>query len=355
MTNKTLKLVAGVGASSLLAGGMLVGAAQANAPAQIAAAGTAAGAIDPGPGPRIRVITDNDYSGDPDGLVQLAHLLLSPSVDLRAVVGSHLAPGDPFDPSDQTATNAAKKADEVIALAGKAGTISAVAGSNAALADRRTPDGSAGAQAIIDEAMRADTSGPLYVLVGGGLTDLASAYLEQPKIAKRIVAIWIGGPEHKGLASPPPEASEVEYNTAIDVNAARVVFDSPIPLWQVPRDAYRQALASYPELQANLTGSDLGNYLYSALDGIRTLAASAGLNIGETYILGDNPLVLLSALQSSFQADPSSSFYTSLRAPRIDKDGQYVPNRRGRTIRVYTQIDNRLMFDDLFAKVKLAS
>ena len=40
--------------------------------------------------PRLRVITDNDYSGDPDGLVQLAHLLLSPSVDVRAVLGSHL-------------------------------------------------------------------------------------------------------------------------------------------------------------------------------------------------------------------------------------------------------------------------
>ena len=52
---------------------------------------------------RIRVIIDNDFSGDPDGLVQLAHHLLSPSVDIRAVTGLHLRPGDPFDPSDVTA------------------------------------------------------------------------------------------------------------------------------------------------------------------------------------------------------------------------------------------------------------
>lgn len=30
---------------------------------------------------RLGGISDNDYSGDPDGLFQLAHHLLSPSVD----------------------------------------------------------------------------------------------------------------------------------------------------------------------------------------------------------------------------------------------------------------------------------
>ena len=40
--------------------------------------------------PRIRVVVDNDFSGDPDGLVQLAHHALSPSVDLRLVDDSLL-------------------------------------------------------------------------------------------------------------------------------------------------------------------------------------------------------------------------------------------------------------------------
>ena len=39
--------------------------------------------------PRPRVICDNDLGGDPDGLVQLAHHLLSPSVDLCAVLTTH--------------------------------------------------------------------------------------------------------------------------------------------------------------------------------------------------------------------------------------------------------------------------
>ena len=53
----------------------------------------------PAAGPRFRVISDNDYAGDPDGLYQLAHHALSPSVELRAVIGSHLAVDDPFDRS----------------------------------------------------------------------------------------------------------------------------------------------------------------------------------------------------------------------------------------------------------------
>jgi len=57
--------------------------------------------------PRARVIIDNDFSGDPGGLVQLAHHVLSPSVEIRAIIGSHLKPGDPFDQSRQTAADAA--------------------------------------------------------------------------------------------------------------------------------------------------------------------------------------------------------------------------------------------------------
>src|ERR687886_9475 len=81
--------------------------------------------------PRFRVIIDNDFSGDPDGLFELVHHLLSPSVDVRAVIGSHLAPGDPFDPSSQQATNAYRRALEVLRLMGLTGRIQAYPGANA--------------------------------------------------------------------------------------------------------------------------------------------------------------------------------------------------------------------------------
>lgn len=80
--------------------------------------------------PRMRVIVDNDFSGDPDGLFQLAHLLLSPSVDVRAIIGSHLKVGDGFDNSKTQAENAAGKARELLNVMKIKRNIPVIAGSN---------------------------------------------------------------------------------------------------------------------------------------------------------------------------------------------------------------------------------
>jgi len=96
----------------------------------------------------------------------------------------------------------------------------------------------------------------------------------------------------------------------------------------------------------------IGAYLYERVFDIFELAAQVGLNLGETYILGDSPLVLLTALQSSFQPDPSSSRYVTRYAPRINDDGTYTERESGRRIRVYTDLDVRLMFSDLFTKLQ---
>jgi len=45
--------------------------------------------------PRCRVIVDNDFSGDPDGLVGLAHHLLSPTNRVVAITSSFLNPKFP--------------------------------------------------------------------------------------------------------------------------------------------------------------------------------------------------------------------------------------------------------------------
>lgn len=305
---------------------------------------------------RIRVIIDNDFSGDPDGLVQLAHHLLSPSVDIRLVIGSHLRPGDPFDPSETTAVNAASRAGDVIAALGLADAPPVVAGSNTALADTATPIESAAAQAIVAEAVR-DDDRPLFVACGAGLTELASALLLEPRIADRLTLVWIGGLEDPALAVPPPGADAVEYNQAIDIAAARVVFNqSAIPIWQVPRNAYRQTLLSTAEAEARIRPHGaIGELLFDSIAAVADMAAEFGLPLGETYVYGDSPLVLLTALQSSFQADPSSSDYALRPAPRILDDGTAAFGADGRPIRVYTRLDVRLMFEDLFAKLALAA
>lgn len=303
--------------------------------------------------PRARVIVDNDFGGDPDGLFQLAHQVLSPSVKIVGIIGSHLRKGDGFDNSDQTATHAVEKAKEVLQLL-HADSLVVKQGANEGLKDTHTPIASDGAKLIVQEAMRTDVKTPLYIVCGAGLTEVASAYLLEPKIAQHIILIWIGGPEYEGLAIPPPHFDTLEYNLGIDIKAAQVVFNtSKIPVWQVPRNAYRQCLASYAELQEHVDKvNPLGTYLMDQLRNVMNMANKWNIYIGETYILGDSPLVLLTALQSSFQADPSSSNYAIRRSPVINDKGLYEKNAAGREIRVYTSLDIRLMMSDFYSKLK---
>lgn len=311
----------------------------------------------PAAGPRFRVISDNDYAGDPDGLYQLAHHALCPSVELRAVIGSHLAVGDPFDSSGHSAANGAQAAGHVLELLGVEASVPVIAGTELPLASRTEARRSAAAEAIVAEAMRTDIDHRLFVVLGAGLTELASAYLIEPAIADKLTAVWIGGPEYRDLgAVPPPGAMPVEYNLNIDLLAGQVIFDSRIPLWQVPRNTYRECLVSMSELILRVRPRGaIGAHLYQSLVDLGDRVARVGLNLGETYILGDSPLVLLTALQSGFEADPSSSAYDVVPRPRICDDGSYLPNPDGAPVRVYSRLDVRLMLEDLYVKLALAT
>jgi purine nucleosidase len=304
--------------------------------------------------PRARVIIDNDFSGDPDGLVQLAHHLLSPAVDIRVVLGTHLRAGDSWDTSTDTADRAAALARD-IALRCARTDVQVIAGSNVSLNDASTPIRNAAAAAIIAEAMRDDTDLPLFVACGAGLTEIASAWLIEPRIAERLTVVWIGGHEHAEIAEPPPNGPDMEYNCGIDPIAARVVFnDSDLRIWQVPRDAYRSTITSRSELIVRMAEqSDLGRHLFDALADVVAKVSAFGMAMGETYVLGDSPLVLLTALWTAFEPSPASSNSVVMPCPRILDSGMYEPRPDGRPLRVFTAVDNRLMFEDLYAKLAI--
>src|SRR5436190_5319265 len=305
--------------------------------------------------PRMRVIIDNDFGGDPDGLFELVHHLLSPSVEIRAIIGSHLKPGDGFDPSKETATHAKQKIEEVLSIMNLSGAYPVYQGSNSPLEKDSTAQKSDGANAIIKEAMRDDTKQPLYVVCGAGLTDIASAYLMEPKIASHLTLIWIGGPEYPELATPPPGYTTLEYNLGIDMKAGQVIFNkSSIPIWQIPRNVYRQVMMPYSSLLLKVkTQGKIGEYLTNNIERMMKMSIKYNFNVGEIYIIGDSPLVLLTALQSSFEPDPASSFYVLRPSPIINNQGIYEVNHKGRNIRVYTQLDVQLLFEDLYAKLVL--
>jgi len=332
--------------------------------------------------PKMRLISDNDYSGDPDGLVQLAHHLLSPTVETRAILASHLRAGDSWNRFDDSVEEAVKEVrnlqeimnlQEIIdpsdigkkdsqPLASRPKVLPKVLskvlpkvlrGARGPLVDRKTPADSEAARFIIEEAMNSDSALPLFVVCGGSLTSIASAWLINPEIASKLTVVWIGGPEHQGHSQPPPGASQYEYNLHEDVIAGQVIFnDSDLRLWQIPRNAYRQLNTSQAELELRMNQAGLlGSYLYQKLSSVAVATNRLGFKFGETYMLGDSALVLLTALQSTFEADPSSSSYFDLPKPRLKDDGSYEDNPAGVPMRVYSHLDVRLTTEDLYAKL----
>lgn len=301
--------------------------------------------------PRARVIIDNDFAGDPDGLVQLAHHLLSDSVEIVGVISSHLRPGDGWDKTGDSVAEGIRLVHEVFHLCGISAPVAA--GSKYALTSASEAQPSEGVDLLLAEARR-ESELPLHFVCGGSLTTLASALLIDAAALKNVTVSWIGGSEHEGFIAA-PGTTPLEYNTAEDLLAGQVVFAKQgFTFWQIPRNAYKQALTSRAELAVRMNVSHIGEYLFNEVAKVHDWHKNdEHYNIGETYYMGDSVLVLVTALQSSFEPDPSSSSYDLVRKPYMADNGGYIENPAGDLIRVYKQIDCRLMFEDFYAKLEL--
>lgn len=194
--------------------------------------------------------------------------------------------------------------------------------------------------------------------MGGRLTAVASVWLEEPRIAEHALVLWCGGREYDGLGAVPfpqhPRAPLHETNTGIDVAAAQVVFnDSALRVWQVPRDVYATVTVSRAELQRELQPAGaIGAHLFDALSATPLHMAAHGFGMGEVIGLGDNPLVLLTALTAGWSRMPESSASFERTRQVIEDDGRYGAARTdGATTRIFTRLDVRLLLGDLFAKL----
>jgi purine nucleosidase len=301
--------------------------------------------------PRIRLIIDNDFAGDPDDLFQLVHHLLSPSVEIAAIICSHLRPQD--EPVGASAAGAVKVARDVLRRMGLNDTHLLQRDSEEALSDASTPRPSVAAQAILDEAHRDDPR-PLFYAAGAGLTELASAYLMDPAIAERLTLVWIGGLQHDDIVGHVGRF-QAEYNRDIDLVAAQVVFSSGIEIWQVPRNLYRYCILSEAEMRERVArdGGSLGQYMYK--ENHHVLAElTPHIGRAEIYPMGDQPLVLLTVLEDGRTRDDdfSPNQWIAKPTPSITDAGTYMASPAARPMRVYTYLDQRLMFEDLFVKLR---
>lgn len=307
--------------------------------------------------PAVRVIVDNDFGGDPDGLFMLSHLMLSPSVALPLVVGSQYRDFGEADLIRDKGAASARKANELLGLFPPVLRPPVIAGADTPIDANGGRVTSPASDAIIAEAMRGGEDAPLFYAAGGSLTELALALKAQPGIASRMTLVWIGGAEHSDLAMPPPGPAEAEYNFGLDRAAAQYVFnESNIEIWQIPRNAFRQMLVGLAEIDGLAGLHPIGRYLSRQVEQTeQRLAQNLPRHIfsaGETYMLGDTALVTLIALRTPFQADAASSSYILRPTPHLAADGSYDANPAGRPMRIYGRMDAALTWRDLVAKLR---
>ncbi|WP_347304636.1 nucleoside hydrolase (plasmid) [Croceibacterium sp. TMG7-5b_MA50] len=269
--------------------------------------------------PAARVIVDNDFAGNPDGLIALAHQVLSPTTIVPLVTCSPLDPQLAGPLAGRSAAEAARLVGEMLPLADLPSDPQVVAGAEG-FGGGEGP--SLAARAIVAEALRDDPL-PLIVTCGGPLTNVAAALRLEPAIAARMTLIWIGG----------GGAGEPEYNQRVDEGAARFVLEeTAVPLWQVPQPAYRQLQFGMAEMEAAFRPlSPLTRWLYD-----RYTTLPDWVQLGGALAMGDTPMVLLSAIGGD-----SSTWREVPAGPA------------GRTIRLYDRLDARLALADMLARFRL--
>lgn len=289
---------------------------------------------------KIRLLVHTDCKNEADDQFALTHHLMTPKFQIQGIIAGHFD----YYPQEYGKGGTVKASyDEVIkilGLMGLEGQYPVAMGASGPLPDEKTPIPSAGAEMIINEALKDDPL-PLFVVFQGSLTDLASAYLLEPQIAKGMTAIWIGGGKWP--------AGGFEFNLLQDIHAANVIFGSSIPLWQIPINVYKQVAVSLAELQYRVKPcGNIGRYLFEQMVAFNDkLASFQEWPHGESWGLGDQGTVTV------LLEERERMNYELFPAPRISDEMAYIHEQNSRLIRVYHTLDSRLTLEDFYAKLAI--
>ena len=206
---------------------------------------------------KVDVVLDTDAYNEIDDQYAIAYLLNSEDkLNVKAIYAAPFFNENSKSPKD----GMERSYDEIIKLINLMNrselTDIVYNGSDRYLPDEKTPVVSEAAQHLAALAANYTTENPLYIVGIAAITNVASAVLINPEIAKNIVVVWLGGHSLEFHDTK-------EFNMMQDIAAARVIMKSDIPLVQLPCmgvvDAFK---ISKPELEFWLKGKNkLCDYL----------------------------------------------------------------------------------------------
>lgn len=285
---------------------------------------------------KVDAVLDTDTYNEIDDQFALVYALLAPEgINLRAIYAA------PFhnDRSTSPADGMAKSYDEILRVLDRMsvppeglvhrGSTSYLPGADEAV-------DSDAAHHLVEQAM-APREGLLYVLAIGAITNVASAILMEPRIAGRIVVVWLGG-------NDPQHPHTREFNLQQDLHAARVVFDSGVPLVWIPcRRVAEHLRTTEPEMAAHVRGRGaIGDYLYEIFRDYSDGSAAW------SKVIWDIATV-------AWLLDPAWVPTVWTPSPILTDQLTWSVDASRHSVRVATWCDRDAVFGDLFARLESAA
>ncbi len=289
-----------------------------------------------------KVIIDTDAKNEADDPFAIAYALLSPGLDVLGIIATHFGHVRIQD-SMQASYEEVERVLDRMELTGKVPLLHGAA-TNISLTTKPSfftsydPQPCEGVDFILEQA-KALREGKLYIAVLGPLTNVASALLLCPEIADKLVVVWNGGATYP--------AGGREFNLVNDIAAANVVFASGAEVWQVPTKVYDLPKVSLAELQWKLRPHGaIGAYLFDQLLEFLPMANENGWPMEEFFTICDMTAVGLLMSEQRF-------CYEYLSAPAISQEMFYFPRENAAPIRVYHDMDLRVILEDFFCKLAI--
>ena len=213
-------------------------------------------------------------------------------------------------------------------------------GSDAYLPAPRTPLRSAAVEHLIETARARPVEGPpLYVVALGCVTNIASALLLAPDIARRIVVVWTSGyPSHAPLAND-------SFNLEQDLWASQWLLDSGVPHVYLPGyHVGAQLRLSLPEMERYVAPRGaIGRYLHH-LYTHNPLWPILGLDGREPF-----SWVIWDILCIAWLLDPDWVPSTLVRTPRLDDARRWRADPARHPMREGHAVERDAVFADFFA------
>ena len=227
-------------------------------PFPVLTAGRRAALLEPPRGP-VSMVLDTDTYNEIDDQFAVVYALLSPNLRVEAMYAAPYYNSRSSGPGE----GMEKSYGELLRLfktMGRDPQGMVFRGARQYLPSETEAVDSPAARDLVAKA-RAERNGPLYVLAIGAITNVASALLLDPGIIGRIAVVWLGGQPHYW-----PTARE--FNLQQDVAAARVIFDSGVPLVHIAcKNVAEHLRTTLPEMQAYVKGrGPIGDYLYTIFE-----------------------------------------------------------------------------------------